>query len=73
MKKSVDKWEYAVLQFKTDMLILNPEVLPESQQKEYKNTVDKFLDSYATILKIHTSNPDISSKAYSEVYGEKKG
>jgi len=72
MKKSVDKWKYAVLQFKIDMLILNPEVLPKPQQKEYQRTVERLMDSYATILKIHTSNPDISSKAYSEVYGDKK-
>lgn len=72
MKKNPDKWEYAVLQFKTDILILNPEVLPKSNQKQYKNAVEKFLDSYATIIKLHTSNPDISSKAYSEVYRDNK-
>jgi len=70
MKRNSSNWEYAVLQFKTDFLILNPELLPKESYQEYQQNVEKFLESYATILRIHAEHPDISSKAYSEVYGE---
>jgi hypothetical protein len=71
MKKNSNKWKYAVLNFKVDFLILNPEVLPKENQKQYKNSTKKFLDGFAEIMKIHTDNPDISSKAFSEVFGDK--
>jgi len=71
-KKNPNKWKYAVLNFKVDFLILNPEVLPKNCQELYKKSTKKFLDGFAEILKIHTDNPDISNKAYLEVFGEKK-
>ena len=67
--KNPNKWEYAVLNFKVDFLILNPEVLPVDKQKQYKKSTKKFLDGFAEILKIHIDNPDVSSKAYNEVFG----
>lgn len=70
-KANPENWKYAVLNFKVDFLILNPEVLPKSIQKQYQKVTKKFLDGFAEIMKIHTDNPDISSKAYSEVFGEK--
>ena len=71
-KANPDKWKYAVLNFKVDFLILNPEVLPKVFQKQYRKSTKKFLDGFAEVMKIHTDNPDISSKAYTEVFGKGK-
>ena len=72
MKKvNPDKWKYAVLNFKVDFLLLNPKVLPKDFQKQYKKSTKKFLDGFAEIMKIHIDNPDISSKAFTEVFGKK--
>ena len=72
MKKNPDKWEYAVLNFKVVFLILNPKVLPKDTQKQYEKSTKKFLDGFAEVMVIHRDNPNISSKAYSEVFGDKK-
>lgn len=70
MAKTI-KWDYAISEFKYHGCFLNPDKLPKSEREKYRNALDKFFESFAEVIKIHTNNPDISSKAYYEVFGKK--
>lgn len=70
MKKE-PKWDYAISEFKYHGCFLNPDKLPKKIRKKYRATLDKFFETFAEIIKIHADNPEISSKAYEEVFGKK--
>jgi len=66
-------WEYAISKFSYHGCLLNPDKLPKDIRVEYKEVLNQFFESFAKIIKIHTDNPEISEKAYHEVFGKKGG
>ena len=71
MGKEIKK-HFALGRFKIDFAIINPkEISDKKDSKQYQESANEFFKSLSNMIKIASEHPDISEKAYIEIFGKK--